>query len=76
MGKNGNIDIEAIEATNPELLKLIGYRIPSEDKYSLAPIKIVGFMPKEAGDGIMLPYEITLITGSDRNHIVVSTSII
>lgn len=31
----------------------------------MAPIKVVGFMPKEAGDGIMLPYEITLITGSD-----------
>lgn len=32
----------------------------------MAPIKVVGFMPKEAGDGIMLPYEITLITGSDK----------
>jgi len=66
MDAKGNIDAEAIEKTNPDLLKMIGYRIPSEDKYSLAPIKIVGFMPKEAGDGIMLPYEITLITGSDR----------
>lgn len=65
MDSEGNIDIEAIEQIDPELLKLIGYRIPSEDKYSMAPIKIVGFMPKEAGDGIMLPYEITLITGSD-----------
>lgn len=65
MDSEGNIDIEAIEATDPDLLKLIGYRIPSEDKYSMAPIKIVGFMPKEAGDGVMLPYEITLITGSD-----------
>jgi hypothetical protein len=65
MDAKGNIDVEAIEKTNPDLLKMIGYRIPSEDKYSLAPIKIVGFMPKEAGDGIMLPYEITLITGSD-----------
>lgn len=65
MDAKGNIDVEAMEKTDPDLLKMIGYRIPSEDKYSLAPIKIVGFMPKEAGDGIMLPYEITLITGSD-----------
>lgn len=75
MDANGNIDVEAMEKLSPELLKMIGYRIPSEDKYSLAPLKIVGFMPKEAGDGIMLPYEITLITGSDRN-VIVSTSII
>ena len=65
MDEDGNVDIEAIEATDPELLKMVGYRIPTEDKYSIAPLKIVGFLPKEAGDGIMLPYDITLINGSD-----------
>lgn len=65
MDEEGNVDIEAIEATDPELLKMVGYRIPTEDKYSIAPLKIVGFLPKEAGDGIMLPYDITLINGSD-----------
>lgn len=62
---NSNIDIEAIEATDPELLKMVGYRIPTEDKYSMAPLKIVGFLPAEAGDGIMLPADITLLSGSD-----------
>lgn len=65
MDKDGNIDMKAIEETNPELLKLITYRIPTEDKYSMAPCKIVGFMPREAGDIIMLPYELTTIDGSD-----------
>lgn len=63
--KNGNISIEAIEALDPDLLKMIGYRIPTEAKYSMAPLKIAGFLPREAGDGIMLPYDITLLTGSD-----------
>lgn len=63
--RNGNIDIDAIEMINPELLQMIGYRIPTEDKYSMAPLKIVGFLPREAGDGIMLPNDITLLTGSD-----------
>lgn len=63
--KNGAINIEAIEMLSPELLKMIGYRIPTEAKYSMAPLKIVGFLPREAGDGIMLPYDITLLTGSD-----------
>lgn len=62
---DGSIDMAAIEATSPELLKMIGYRIPTEDKYSMAPLKIVGFLPREAGDGIMLPNDITLLTGSD-----------
>ena len=63
--EDGNIDVEAIEKTSPELLKMIGYRIPTEDKYSITPLKIVGFLPRVAGDGIMLPYDITLINGSD-----------
>lgn len=62
---NGNIDIATIEAINPDLLKMIGYRIPTEDKYSMAPLKIVGFLPREAGEGIMMPNDITLLTGSD-----------
>lgn len=63
--KDGNISIEAIEALDPDLLKMIGYRIPTEAKYSMAPLKIVGFLPREAGDGIMLPNDITLLNGSD-----------
>lgn len=63
--EDGNLDVEAIEATDPNLLKMIGYRIPTEDKYSISPLKIVGFLPREAGDGIMLPYDITLLNGSD-----------
>lgn len=63
--EDGTIDIEAIEMCDPELLYLIGYRIPTEAKYSIAPLKIVGFLPREAGDAIMLPYEITKINDSD-----------
>lgn len=44
---------------------MVGYRIPTEDKYSMFPAKIVGFLPPEAGDGVMLPNDITLLTGSD-----------
>ena len=65
MNPDGSIDIKAIEATAPDLLKMVGYRIPTEDKYSCVPLKIVGFLPKEAGDGIMLPNDITLLSGSD-----------
>jgi hypothetical protein len=45
--------------------KIIGYRIPTENKYSIAPLKIMGFLPQQNGSAIMLPAEITTIAGSD-----------
>ena len=63
--KKGNIDIKAINRVNPGLLEMIGVRIPTEGKLSMWPMKIVGFLPSEAGEAIMLPEEITKITGSD-----------
>lgn len=62
---DGTINVDAINAVDPELLKMVSYRIPTEDKYSCAPMKVVGFMPREAGDAIMLPYELTEIDDSD-----------
>lgn len=63
--EDGTIDVEALNDIDPDLLKLITYRIPTEDKCSIAPCKIVGFLPKEAGSTIMLPYELTSQDGSD-----------
>jgi exodeoxyribonuclease-5 len=62
---DGSINVDAVNAVDPELLKMVSYRIPTEDKYSCAPMKVVGFMPREAGDAIMLPYELTEIDDSD-----------
>lgn len=61
-----NVD-EAVKrkVIDPEMLKAIGYRIPTEDKYSMAPMRIKGFMPRAAGEAIMMPKDITLLTGSD-----------
>lgn len=55
---------------NPDLLdddlrKAIGYRVPTEDKYSMAPLYIKGFLPQQNGSAIMLPAEITTLSGSD-----------
>ena len=63
--EEGNIDIEKMRKNNPKLLEMFGYRIPTESKYSMVPIKVVGFLPRNAGEGIMLPAEITKLSGSD-----------
>lgn len=58
---------EAVEKgiVTEEMRKAIGYRIPTEDKYSIQPLRIKGFLPKAAGEAIMLPKEITTLAGSD-----------
>lgn len=48
-----------------DLRRLIGYRVPTEDKYSMAPLYIKGFLPQQNGSAIMLPAEITTLSGSD-----------
>lgn len=65
MDDEGNIDVKTIEEIDPDLLKVVGLRIPTEAKYSIIPMKIVGFMPRMAGEGIMMPADITWATGSD-----------
>lgn len=64
---NGNeyIDVAEIEKVNSDMLNMIGYRIPTENKYSMIPIKVVGFLPRTGGEGIMLPADITNLAGSD-----------
>lgn len=47
------------------LRRAIGYRIPTEDKYSMVPLRIKGFLPQYNGSAIMLPAEITTLSGSD-----------
>lgn len=47
------------------LREMIGYRVPTENHYSMAPLKVVGFLPTMAASSIMLPADITRIAGSD-----------
>ena len=69
-GEYQEIDFEKMKATLGkskalELLDIIGYRIPTEDKYSIMPIRIKGFMPISAGSTIMLPADIITMSGTD-----------
>ncbi len=62
IAEDGSIDVSKL----PDSLKqMIGYRVPTEDHYSMAPLKVVGFLPTLAASSIMLPADITKIAGSD-----------
>lgn len=51
-----------------DLRKVVGYRVPTEDKYSMIPLYIKGFLPQQNGSAIMMPAEITTITGASFNY--------
>lgn len=48
-----------------ELLKAIGCRIPTEGKYFICPLHIVGFLPSIMPSSIVLPADIVALTDSD-----------
>lgn len=48
-----------------ELLQLIGARIPNQGHSSMAAIEIVGFIPKNMGDTIIVPAAFTKQMGAD-----------
>jgi hypothetical protein len=60
---NGEIDINKIE--DKRLLDLIAYRIPTEDKYSMFKLRVVGFSPQGTGGAVILPREATTLAGLD-----------
>jgi hypothetical protein len=43
----------------------MGYRIPTQAHHSMLPCKIVDFMPREFGSTIILPAEVTKLSGAD-----------
>ena len=69
--KDGNVTLDVTKLPE-ELRRCIGYRIPTEDKYSMAPLMIKGFLPPQMGSMIMLPAEITELTGSDFDRLSMS----
>jgi hypothetical protein len=60
LDENGQTDITKVP---DELLTLIGYRIPTEDKYSMFNLKVKGFLPNNGA--IMLPNGATTQAGLD-----------
>lgn len=47
------------------LRRFVGARIPNQEHSSMLPIEIVGFIPKQMGDLMIVPAEITKQMGSD-----------
>ena len=62
MDENGFIDPTLLPKG---ALESIGFRTPTEDKYSILSIKIKAFSPSVTGGNIILPSDVTTMTGAD-----------
>lgn len=70
---DGMINTSKIE--DKELLKMICYRIPTEDKYSSFPLRIVGFSSPAEGGIIKLPADTVTIAGFDFDKLYVKVKL-
>lgn len=50
---------------NEDLLRMIGYRIPTENKYSIFNLRIEGFLPNSAGTAMILPSDTITMSSTD-----------
>ncbi len=69
-GKLKKTDEEVLEYLNntpegQELLKGIGFRIPTDELHAIEYFKVKAFLPEEFGDTVVVPSEITAKAGSD-----------
>jgi hypothetical protein len=60
---NGEVNFDALDQEG--LLDIIGYRIPTEHKYSMFKMKPVGFTPYSQGGTLIMPREVTTQAGLD-----------
>lgn len=67
--KSGEIlsmdDIMRNELLTDDELKCICYRIPTEDTYSMFRCNIKGFLPRQKGETIIMPFEVPVLSGTD-----------
>ena len=59
---DGTLDTTKLDE---DILKTFGFRIPTQGLNSMSYMKVVGFLPKSAGDLIIAPREFTIQMGSD-----------
>jgi hypothetical protein len=62
INEDGTIDMENID---PDLLEIMGYRIPNSGKHSNVVFKVVGFIPKAMGSLIITSFDFVAKTGWD-----------
>jgi hypothetical protein len=56
---------QSLHGIDSRLLRMVGFRIPTQGLNSIESLVVKGFLPESAGDAVMLPSEVVAKTGSD-----------
>lgn len=62
VNSDGTLDIESLDE---KARTMLGYRVPTEGKYSMYVFKVVGFFPQDYESAIVLPDDWVALSGSD-----------
>jgi hypothetical protein len=62
---NDKHEIISTDGIDENLIKILGFRIPTQGLNSIEVIKVKGFLPSHLGNAIVVPKEITAKSGSD-----------
>jgi len=54
-----------VKNLDKKALQMLGYRIPTEGKYSVYSFEVVGFLPEALGSAVVLPNDWIALSGSD-----------
>lgn len=63
--KFGYLNDLEISQVDPEVLQMIGFRIPTEGLRSIIKLRVKGFLPAEMGQVVVVPSELVAQAGSD-----------
>ena len=63
-GEDGRMMLDTTKLPE-KLLQLFGFRIPTQERNSMAAVEIVGFLPEASGDLMLAPRDFTKQMGSD-----------
>lgn len=67
LNPDGSFDHERMAKEHPELMRMVGYRIPTDHKHSMVPLIVKGFLPQEKGNQIIMAEEAIVAAGEDKD---------
>lgn len=67
LNPDGSFDHDRMMKEHPELMRMVGYRIPTDHKHSMVPLIVKGFLPQAKGNQIIMAEEAIVAAGEDKD---------
>ena len=67
LNDDGSFDHEMMAKEHPELMRMVGYRIPTDHKHSMVPLIVKGFLPASKANTIIISEDAIVAAGEDKD---------